>query len=49
METPLTPIEFARRARKLYRDREAVIDGELRLTYEQFLADVIAGRRDCRS
>src|SRR6476659_6593734 len=38
METPLTPIEFARRARKLYRDREAVIDGELRLTYEQFFS-----------
>jgi fatty-acyl-CoA synthase len=37
METPLTPIDFARRARKLYGDREAVIDGDLRLTYEQFL------------
>src|SRR5215470_14297567 len=36
METPLTPIEFARRARKLYGDREAVVDGELRFTYEQF-------------
>ena len=36
METPLTPIEFARRARKLYRDRKAVIDGNLHLTYEQF-------------
>ncbi|HYX27697.1 MAG TPA: long-chain-fatty-acid--CoA ligase [Pyrinomonadaceae bacterium] len=36
METPLTPIEFARRARKLYDGREAVVDGELRLTYEQF-------------
>jgi fatty-acyl-CoA synthase len=36
METPLTPLEFARRARKLYGDREAVVDGELRLTYEQF-------------
>ncbi|HXT64972.1 MAG TPA: long-chain-fatty-acid--CoA ligase [Pyrinomonadaceae bacterium] len=36
METPLTPIEFARRARKLYGDREAVVDGNLRLTYEQF-------------
>ena len=36
METPLTPIDFARRARKLYGDREAVVDGELRLTYEQF-------------
>ena len=36
METPLTPIEFARRARKLYGDREAVVDGNLHLTYEQF-------------
>src|SRR5262245_57832128 len=36
METPLTPLEFARRARKLYSDREAVVDGNLRLTYEQF-------------
>ena len=37
METPLTPLDFARRARKLYGDREAVVDGDLRLTYEQFL------------
>jgi fatty-acyl-CoA synthase len=36
METPLTPLDFARRTRKLYGDREAVVDGELRLTYEQF-------------
>lgn len=36
METPLTPIDFARRARKLYGDREAVVDGNLHLTYEQF-------------
>ena len=36
METALTPMEFARRARKLYGDREAVIDGNLHLTYEQF-------------
>ena len=36
METPLTPLEFARRARKLYGDREGVVDGELRMTYEQF-------------
>ncbi len=36
METPLTPLEFARRARSLYADRLAVVDGELRLTYEQF-------------
>jgi fatty-acyl-CoA synthase len=36
METPLTPLEFARRSRKLYGDREGVVDGDLRLTYEQF-------------
>jgi fatty-acyl-CoA synthase len=36
MELPLTPLEFARRTRKLYPEREAVIDGALRLTYEQF-------------
>ena len=36
MELPLTPLEFARRARKLYGNKEAVIDGELRLTYEAF-------------
>jgi fatty-acyl-CoA synthase len=36
MEMPLTPLEFARRARKLYADREAVVDGPLRLTYQQF-------------
>ena len=36
METPLTPLDFARRARKLYGEREAVVDGALRLTYAQF-------------
>src|SRR5678816_2113854 len=36
METPLTPLEFARRSRALYADREAVVDGDLRLTYAQF-------------
>src|SRR6202050_173717 len=36
METPLTPLDFARRARKLYAKREAVVDGEVRLTYAQF-------------
>jgi fatty-acyl-CoA synthase len=36
METPLTPIDFARRARKLYGDREAVVDRDLRLTYKEF-------------
>jgi fatty-acyl-CoA synthase len=37
METPLTPLEFARRARKLYPERVAVIDGDSRWTYAQFL------------
>lgn len=36
METPLTPLEFARRARKLHAQREAVVDGDHRVTYEQF-------------
>jgi fatty-acyl-CoA synthase len=35
METPLTPLEFARRARALHGSKEAVVDGDLRLTYEQ--------------
>ncbi len=38
METPLTPLEFARRARSLYGDRLAVVDGDLRLTYAAFFA-----------
>ena len=38
METPLTPLEFQRRALALYPDRECVIDGGTRLTYEQFFA-----------
>jgi len=36
MEIPLTPLEFARRAAKLYSERLAVVDGDLRLTYSQF-------------
>jgi fatty-acyl-CoA synthase len=36
MVTPLTPLEFARRTRRLHGHREGVVDGELRLTYEQF-------------
>jgi fatty-acyl-CoA synthase len=36
MEVPLTPLEFSRRSRSLYADREAVVDGALRLTYAQF-------------
>ncbi len=37
MEVALTPMEFARRARRLYSEREAVVDGDLRFTYAQFL------------
>jgi fatty-acyl-CoA synthase len=36
METALSPLEFARRTRRLHGAREAVVDGDLRLTYEQF-------------
>jgi fatty-acyl-CoA synthase len=36
MELALTPMEFARRARRLYADREAVVDENLRLSYTQF-------------
>ena len=36
METSLTPLDFARRTRRLHGSREAVVDGDLRLTYEQF-------------
>src|SRR5262245_58648248 len=35
METPLTPLEFARRSRALYSGREAVVDGTVRLSYAQ--------------
>ncbi|HEY0686131.1 MAG TPA: long-chain-fatty-acid--CoA ligase [Steroidobacter sp.] len=44
MQTPLTPLEFARRARKLYAHREAVVDGERRFTYAEFFR-----RCDCWS
>jgi fatty-acyl-CoA synthase len=36
MEVALTPLEFARRTRALHGSREAVVDGAMRLTYEQF-------------
>ena len=36
METPLTPLEFMRRARRLYPGRDAVVDGTLRWTYAEF-------------
>src|SRR5213083_2290698 len=36
MEVALTPLELARRTRALYGDRDAVVDGPLRLTYAQF-------------
>ena len=44
MEIALTPMEFARRARRLYADSEAVVDGDLRFTYSEFL-----DRCDCWS
>ena len=35
METPLTPLEFARRTRRLHPEREALVDGGQRFSYEQ--------------
>ena len=37
MEIPLSPMEFARRARRLYADKEAVVDGPSRYSYAEFL------------
>ncbi len=37
MDVPLTPLEFARRARRIYPHREAVVDGPERFSYAQFL------------
>lgn len=37
MEVALSPLEFAKRARRLYADREAVVDQDLRFTYAEFL------------
>ncbi|WP_026974320.1 long-chain-fatty-acid--CoA ligase [Alicyclobacillus contaminans] len=36
MITPLTPLDFFRRALKYYPDKLAVVDGELRFTYQMF-------------
>jgi fatty-acyl-CoA synthase len=36
MEAPLTPLDFARRARRLYGAREAVVDGDQKWTYAEF-------------
>ncbi|MGE0360277.1 MAG: long-chain-fatty-acid--CoA ligase [Vicinamibacterales bacterium] len=36
METPLSPLEFMRRARRLYAGREAVVHGPVRRTYAAF-------------
>ncbi len=38
MKVALTPLEFMRRARRLYPDEPAVVDEGVRLSYEQFFA-----------
>ncbi len=38
MEIALSPLEFMRRARSLFAHKEAVVDGPLRLTYDQLFA-----------
>ena len=37
MHVALSPLEFARRARSIYANREAVVDGNQRWTYAEFL------------
>lgn len=37
MEIALSPMEFAQRARRLYPNKEAVVEGDIRFTYAQFL------------
>ena len=44
MEIALSPMEFAQRARRLYASKEAVVEGDKRFTYGQFL-----DRCDCWS
>ena len=36
MDVPLSPLDFMRRARRLYGDREAVVDGDQRWSYAEF-------------
>src|SRR3954465_261128 len=36
MQVPLSPLEFARRARSLYADCPAVVDGDFRASYREF-------------
>ncbi len=36
VKTPMTPLDFMRRARRLYGEREAVVDEGLRLSYSAF-------------
>ena len=36
MQVPLTPLEFMRRTRRLYANREGVVDGDQRWTYGEF-------------
>src|SRR4029078_11109335 len=38
MDVALTPLDFARRTRALYPDRDALVDGTLRFSYAQFFA-----------
>ncbi len=37
MKIALSPLDFAKRARRLYADKEAVVDGDLRFSYAEFL------------
>ncbi len=49
MITPLSPLEFGRRAFKLYPSRLAVIDGNYRATYQTLAARVYQLARAVRA
>ena len=36
MKVALSPMEFAKRARRIYAEKEAVVGGNLRFTYKKF-------------
>jgi len=49
MGIALTPMEFARRTRRIYPDRVAVAEGEQRRNCAQFLPRAIAWPASCRT
>ena len=48
MKVALSPMEFAKRARRLYSEKEAVVDGNFVSHMSNFLLVVINGQPHCR-